>query len=481
MDKAIVDLLHEIDPFCPLSPKFLAEFETSTLQSSPLDLTRFATVAKLRNRNDESLTDQELISRSEAIDEILALSPKKAGDGDGVKSTEPDTADKIREARLAATSAQIYYRLAKPDSEAAENKLTRVLLEAIIAADPELPESDPLRHNLRLKYAGMIHRQLHRKYDKNRNHRTAFVPANQNVLEGFAVGAHKTFVFDLVSLVSALPAPRPLMAGDFVVTPLTRVTLANVENGARALPGPVSFEKADGVTIALQSNLTSSKTYRQLRNEIAPDPAASAPGRPEQPFRTAAPGETVAQPLLDLPSLDFDSALKGQTIELVRARPHLLAVRQVSRNLVHATERGPEYVEAILDLIYPGLLHSGNARIRFAVGGANSNFAPFVPAEAKGRFLKHGWFNHAFSDLAGLNRTAILACSEGDGPTAIEAELRELASVVFADLKLVEYTGTSVCYIATDEVRANRVKIETFRSIFKKLFPRLELKISSEE
>lgn len=481
IDKAIIDLLHEIDPFCPLSPTFLAKFETSTLQSSPLDLTRFAMVAKLRNRNDVSLTDHELISRSEVIEEILALSPKKRGSGDGAKTTDPDTEEKMREALLAATSAQIYYRLAKPDSEAAENKLTRVLLEAIIAADPELPESDSLRHNLRLRYAETIHRQLHRKYDENRNQNTAFVPANQNILEGFALGSHETFVVDLVSLVSALPAPRPLMAGDFVVTPLTRVTLANVDNGASALPGPVSFEKADGVTIALQSNLTSSKSYRQLRNEIAPRPAASALDDPEPPVRTAAPSRTGAQPLLDLPLLDFASALKGRTIEIVKARPRLLAVRQVFRDLVHATERGPEYVEAILDLIYPGLLHSGNARIRFAIGGSNTTFALFVPSEAKGRLLKHGWFNHAFSDLAGLKRMAILACSEGDGPTAVEAELRELASVFFGDLKLVEYTGTSVCYIATDEVRNNSIKIETFRSIFKKLFPGLDLKISSEE
>jgi len=481
IDKAIIDLLHEIDPLRPLSPTFLAEFEASTLQSSPLDLTRFATVAKLRNRNDESLTDQELISRSEAVNEILALSPKGVGRDNGAKSAEPNTTERMRDARLAATSARIYCRLANPDSEAEENKLTRVLLEAIIAADPELPNHDPLRHSLRLSYAEMINRQLHRKYDQNRNHKTAFVPANPNVLEGFAVGSHETFVFDLVSLIGAMPAPRPLVARDFIVTPLTRVTLTNVENGASALPGPVSFEKADGVTIALQSNLLSAKRYRQLRSEIAPNPAIFELGGPELPIRTAAPDETVAHSPPDQPLLDVASALKGQSREIVRARPLLLAVRQVSRDLIHTTERGPEYVEAVLDLIYPGLLHSNNARIRFAMGGSNSSFALFIPAEAKGRLLKHGWFNHAFSDLAGLNRMAILACSESDGPTAVEAELRELASVFFADLKLVEYTGTSVCYIASEEVRAHRVKIETFRSIFKKLFPRLELVISSED
>lgn len=494
---------------------FLAELENLVFALSPLDLTLFAPLAQLRNEVDASM-DAALRSRRDVIiEDILALSAEEDGDEeagvDGAPVENGLDAKAIREARLAAVSALAQRDLVPLLDRVGTDAFDRLLLEAIIASDPVLPREDSLRERMRRLYAEGLLRRLHDGYDFNRNERTTYIAWSGPELEEFASGDHADFVRDLTSLIAAFPKRRPLVGRDLIAMALQRLTYASVDNGAKAEPGPISFNREGDFLYTLQSNFASARRYHDLcaaheaalAARVAPEPlgeAGAASAGQEGAVKDAEKDEGVVvtwgEAATDQPTVpqekqteewgaphivDAETALKGGGIRLENPLQRVLAVRKVVAGTVMTSERGQEYVVSLLDILYPGLLHRSNTRVRFALGASNSYLGLFVPADVKTRLLKLGWFNSTIEQLAGLKRVAFLACADADGPAAVEAELRELASVGFQDLDLTEYNGEFVRFVGNEGALQDERKVRTFKSIAEKLFPDLRIVISPVE
>uniref|UniRef100_Q07SW1 Uncharacterized protein n=1 Tax=Rhodopseudomonas palustris (strain BisA53) TaxID=316055 RepID=Q07SW1_RHOP5 len=442
------------------SLSLLTELEQEAFNRLPLDLRWFGALAVKRNQIDTKLSQDERDRRDLAVAELATL-PEPGSSSDANEDQEVA-------ARIAAASALCFCKMA--DQHTQVDKVRRILAEALVSSDPILRTDDHIRQRLRTAYARAVWDALHSIVDTNRglpfsNYGSPPVDA----LTKFAAGENDRIFEDLLAVLFELPEPRDLAPKDLLIMRANAITGLVADNGPLAEAGPLFVGSFGTHQLALPSNLLSFRDHQLLvpAIEIADE-------------ETEAVRESDADQR-EVVAARFHSrseAISGPQYALQEPVLRLVAVIDTQAPCSLVTERGREFLLQALGLVFPGVLDYLNPRTRFVLGGSNSWAVAVVSDQTKSALLyRDGWFTRALERFLGLRRLTIACCSQSSGAQAVEDELREFVNSGFANLRLIEFDGSTALYTAPANDLTNDRRLKTFRSAFAKCFPGLRLKI----
>lgn len=342
----------------------------------------------------------------------------------------------------------------------------RILAAALIGLDPILPADNVLRQSLRRRYVHAVWHALEAHRASRRNLIVNRAVSHLENIDDFVNGSTERFGADLVDLLLRFRAPSRPMAGDLLASELVQATRANVGLGS-GVAAPVCFGKWGGHEISLAPNLISALEFHSL-NSMRRTKDGEISGEASNSAATDRPSEllTMAE------AFDAEREPIREPIRLV------MSLLKPRRGRFAVSQRGWEHVKAVFDLLYPGVVGNGELGARIAMGASNSWLLAFVPPEHKSILLNQdGWFVKSLEKLLGLRRITLSATSRQIGHHAREKEIREFTNDAFKALKLIELTG-GIAHFLTDLSNTDPRKIRTFSSMFKKLFPGVQPRVS---
>ncbi|WP_142781909.1 hypothetical protein [Agrobacterium sp. T29] len=360
-------------------------------------------------------------------------------------------------------------KLQQSAEQEAWDRSTRILAAALIGLDPILPADNVLRQSLRRRYAEAVWHALEAHRASRRNLIVNRSVSHTENIDDFVNGSTERFGVDLVSLLLRFRAPPRPMAGDLLASELVQATRANVGFGS-SVAAPVCFGKWGEHEISLAPNLISALEFHSL-NSIRQNRDGEISGEDSNPTATERPSEL----------LTISEAFCAEREQIREPMRLVMSLLKPRNGRFAVSQRGWEHVKAVLDLLYPGVVGNGELGARIAMGASNSWLLAFVPREHKSILLNQGgWFVKSLEKVLGLRRVTLSETSHLIGHQAREKEIREFTNDAFKALKLIELTG-GIAHFLTDLSNTDPRKVRTFSSMFKKLFPGVQPRVSGPD